>query len=135
MTIMISKEICEKAGEEIKELFISNYKHMRKAFQNIEGNLSVGLNCTWKPSRDHSAIDSDIGISFKIDEIKKKSTFTFTEGSGNGEIFDMADKQREKLREILFRDFRPFAKTLYVQKLSDWLAAKAHNPLLVKRFA
>jgi hypothetical protein len=135
MTINISKEICEQAGYELMDLFVSKYQHMREAWQQIEGNLSVSMNCTWKPSDVSSgAIDADFKISFKKEEINTKHKRTFTEGSGNGELFDYADEKRAKLREILFKDFRPFAATL---RFANWRAVweSFKNPVLFKKFA
>jgi hypothetical protein len=113
MTIGISKKVAEQAIETAKTIFLNYQPDMKAAYENCIGNLNVGLSIVFKPAEESSAIDADIAIRFKVEEINRKSTFSFTDGdSGYGPLFDQFSPARRAYLEILLRDFRPFAERL-----------------------
>lgn len=105
----ITHKVAEKAGEEIKQVFISKARTMADAYERMPGDLAVAISCKWKPTDEQEAIGADIGISFKVDECRQKQTYKFTDGKF-GPLFDR--ENMTGLKKILFRDFGDLAQEM-----------------------
>jgi hypothetical protein len=105
----ITHKIAEKAGEDIKQKFLSKCGTMADAYERMPGDLSVAISCKWKPSDDQETICADIGIAFKVDECREKETYKYTDGKF-GPLFDR--KKMTGLKKILFRDFGDLGRKL-----------------------
>lgn len=113
----ITKEIVTQAAQDLAGMMEIHYREIDAAYTNIEGNLAVTLKCTFKPAASSGAIAADLAMNFKMDEFKEKMTREYFEQDKKespGPLFEATEKERARLREILFRDFRPFAASLRV---------------------
>jgi len=137
----INEEIIEQAISALGGKLRDNRQLIDEAFMKIEGDLTVSLPVKFKPSARGDAVDAEIGIKFKIDEINEKDKYTFAAGKpgqknskSDGEIFDAAARERERRREILFRDFRQFAATLAMSVNYQQRLLLRGNSILFKTF-
>lgn len=119
----ITEEIVDKAADDMAGLFRSYGNEMDEAYTRIDGNLIVSVKCTWKPSEQSGAIDAALGISFKLDEVNEKFTRTYSKNGdqSDGPIIDYAQEEWRRRREILFRNFRPFAAMLRIRQTVNTL--------------
>lgn len=70
------------ASDELKNMFIAEAEGMRRAWNNMEGDLSISCSVKWKPSSQDRAINADIQITFPIGKVKTVDSFTFADGMG-----------------------------------------------------
>jgi hypothetical protein len=111
----INNAIIEQVIERVSGKLRQNRRAMDEAYTKCEGDLPVSLPVKFKPSNRSGAIDVEVGIKFKLDEVNEKDKYTLFDGPAYHEQKELEFAPPEGMEdyyEILFRDFRTFAKTL-----------------------
>jgi hypothetical protein len=112
----INKAIIEQVIERVSGKLRQNQSIIDEAYTKIDGDLSVSMPIKFKPSSRSGAIDVEVGIKFKLDEVNEKDKYTLFDGPPRHEqkTFDFDDDYMRRWYEILLRDFRPFADTISI---------------------
>jgi hypothetical protein len=89
MASKITRKHLNDAAEELKKKFLEFGADMQKTFKKFPGGVPVSMKIHWKPSQAEGQVNCDIGIGFKLDEVKDVESFTFVDG--RGPLFDSRD--------------------------------------------
>jgi hypothetical protein len=99
----LNEKIISDAAEQLRANLVRKSGLMIKAWDRIDGDISISCSLKFKPSDDFNSVKGEISIAFKIDEFKERDTYTFSSSDGFGPLFDRSNMRG--LQKILFRDF------------------------------
>ncbi len=117
----IGKKTLDAVAEQVRKLLQDYGQEIDEAFQIDDGKyFQVNLVAKFMPGRN-DGIGHFATISFVKEKCKDETSPESTDENGptGDPLFDQDDKERARLRAILFRDFRPLAR-LIGRTLAKW---------------
>lgn len=111
--IVIGPKIIAEAGDMVAAQLRDYEDEINDAYLNCDDALTVSVPIKFKPGAGSKTIDIETKISFYTGKVTDQAKRTVSEtDSDDGEIFDNQQKERDRLRGILWRDFSELRRRL-----------------------